>query len=208
MDHLRRWIQNPKFILLACLGAIILFVGGIILFAGWLISKPKTQPLPNVLSLQDNWELLESGGHDWQSDAYLNRITFDVNESLPYKIEATYLSKSTPHQTYHIDINEWGKVFHTGRDATYPMRQSAKLPIKREDWTIGSMQAWGLFLKNSTINTCATQRDEHVTIYMDLDRTGSGRLAWELFLGDCPLHGVAHFYDLDAKTGETVGYFE
>src|SRR4030095_8208289 len=51
--------RYPKLFVLASLGAIVLFTG-------WLIFKPETQPLPNVLSLQDNWKLLESGGRDWQ----------------------------------------------------------------------------------------------------------------------------------------------
>jgi len=189
--------RYPKFIVLASLGAIIIF-------AGWLIFKPETQPLPNVLSLQDNWELLESGGRDWQSDAYLNNITFDVNESMPYKISATYLSESTPEEMYSIDINEKSKIYNKETRETYPMRDSAKLPIKREDWIIGSTQAWDLFLKNKTISTCAAIRDKHVTIYMSLERTVSGRLAWALYLGDCPNEGVLLSFYLDAKTGETI----
>ena len=189
--------RYPKFIVLASLGTIILFVG-------WLIFKPETQPSPQVLSLQDNWVLLESGGRDWQSDAYLNDITFDVNESMPYKISATYLSKSTTEEMYSIDINEKSKIYNKETRETYPMRESAKLPIKREDWVIGSTQAWDLFLKNKTISTCATLRDKHVTIYMSLERTVSGRLAWALYLGECPNEGVLLSFYLDAKTGETI----
>jgi hypothetical protein len=195
--------RYPKFFVLAFLGAIVLFVG-------WLIFKPETQPLPNVLSLQDNWELLESSGRDWQSDAYLNSVTFDVNESLPYKISADYLSKNMTDEMYSIDIQENGKIStETQEFDPSSRRENAKLQIKREDWIIGSMQAWDLFLKNKTINTCATPHDKHVTIYMTLDRIGSGRLAWQLFLGDCPVDGVSHFYYLDAKTGKTIyDYFE
>jgi hypothetical protein len=189
--------RYPKFFILAFLGAIVLFTG-------WLISKPETQPSPNVSSLQDNWGLLETGGRDWQSDAYLNDIVFDVNKSMPYKISAIYLSKSTPDEMYSIDINEKGKIYNTETRETYPMRESAKLPIRREDWVVGSAQAWGLFLKDKTISTCATLRDKHVTIYMRLERIVSGRLAWVLYLGDCPDEGVLLSFYLDAKTGETI----
>src|SRR5215216_2416046 len=50
--------RHAKFIVLAFLGAIVLFVG-------WLIFTPETQPSTGVLSLQDNWQLLEAGGQDW-----------------------------------------------------------------------------------------------------------------------------------------------
>lgn len=189
--------RYPKVIVLASLGAVIVFVG-------WLILKPETQPSPNVLSLQDNWELLESGGHDWQSDAYINEITFDVNESMPYKISATYLSQSTPAEMYSIDVNKKSEIYDKETRKMYPMRESAKLPIQREDWVIGSTQAWDLFLKNETIRACATPHGKHVTIYMSLERTVSGRLAWELSLGDCPDEGILLSFYLDARTGETI----
>jgi hypothetical protein len=194
--------RHTKFIVLAFLCAIVLFVG-------WLIFKPETH-LPNVWSLQDNWELLESRGHDWRSDAYLNAITFDVNESMPYKIEARYLSNRASDKMYYFDTpNNDDSI--TGEHEFDPSswRENAKLEIKRGDWIVDSIQAWNLFLKDKTISTCATPHDKHVTIYMTLDRIGSGRVAWELFLGDCPEDGVGYFYYLDAKTGETFdSYFK
>ena len=60
---------------------ILAGIGGIVLLTGWWMFKPEAPPTPNVLSLQDHWELLESGGRDWQSDAYLNDVVFDVNKT-------------------------------------------------------------------------------------------------------------------------------
>jgi len=196
--------RHTKFVVLASLGAIVLFVG-------WLIFKPETRPIPNVLSLQDNWGLLESGGRDWQSDAYLNSISFDVNESMPYKISATYLSKSIPDEMYTIDIQKNGEISTEipGFDPS-SWRENAKLQIAREDWEIGSMQAWNAFLKNKDVNTCVvTSQEKHVTIFMDLHRIGTGKLAWELTIWDCLFEGDDHSFYLDAKTGETIeSYFE
>jgi len=69
---------HVKFIVLASIGAIVLITG-------WLIFKPETQPATGVLSLQDNWQLLETGGQDWRSDAYLQSIVFYPNSRLPTK---------------------------------------------------------------------------------------------------------------------------
>ncbi len=196
--------RYPKFFVLAFFGIIILFVG-------WLIFKPENRPLPNVLSLQDNWELLESSGRDWQSDAYLNSVNFDVNESMPYKISATYLSKNKPDEVYSIDIQENGKIStETQEFDPSSWRENAKLQIKREDWEVGSTQAWNIFLKNNDVSTCvAMSQEKHVTIYMDLARIGSGRLAWELTIWDCPVENVGHSFYIDAKTGETIDdYFD
>ena len=156
--------RYPKTIFLASLDVIIVAI----LFAGWQIFKPESH-VPNVWSLQDNWELLISRGHDWRSDAYPNRITFDVNESMPYKIEVRYLSKSAPDKRYYFDVPKYDSS-NTGEEEFDPSssRENAKLEIKREDWVIDSTQAWNLFLKNETISTCATPRDKHVTIYMGL----------------------------------------
>jgi hypothetical protein len=182
-------------------------IGGIVLLTGWLMSQPETRPLPNVMSLQENWKMLESGGRDWQSDAYLNDITFDVDRAMPYKISATYLSKSTPDETYSIDIDENGKIYNKETRKTYPIREIAKLPINREDWAIESTQAWDMFLKDETISTCSAKRDPHVPIYMNLHRTVSGRLAWDLVVQNCPDEGVWSRFFLDAKTGEIIESF-
>ncbi|MEW5870732.1 MAG: hypothetical protein AB1894_15775 [Chloroflexota bacterium] len=180
-------------------------IGGIVLLTGWLMSRPATGPLPKVMSLQENWIMLESGGRDWQSDAYLNEITFDVNRVMPYKISATYLSKSTPDEQYSIYINAKGEIFNKETSKNYPMRETAKLPINREDWAIESTQAWEMFFKDETLSTCVAKRDPHVWMYMALRRTMSGRLAWELAIGGCPDEAVrSHHYYLDAKTGEII----
>lgn len=68
-------------------------IAGIVLLTGLWLAHPFPPPKPNVLSMQDHWQLLETGGRDWQSDAYLNYAYFDVVGITPYKIEATYLSK-------------------------------------------------------------------------------------------------------------------
>ncbi|MHC1782403.1 MAG: hypothetical protein AB9891_06520 [Anaerolineaceae bacterium] len=109
---------------------VLAFTSAIVIFTGWLIFNPQTQPSPNLLSLHDNWELLETSGRDWQRDAYLNDVVFDVNEAMPYKISATYLSKSKPEERYSIAINENGNIYNKETLENYPMRESAKLPIK------------------------------------------------------------------------------
>jgi hypothetical protein len=179
-------------------------IGGIVLLTGWWMTKPEPPPLPNVLSLQDHWGLLESGGRDWQSDAYLNDVTFDVIGIMPYKISATYLSKIKQDEQYSIEIDENGKIYKKETSKNYPMRESAKLPIKREDWAIGSVQALDLFLRDKTISTCAASRDKDFPLYMHLHRTVSGRLAWELVGEDCFKEGVRSSFYLDAKTGEII----
>lgn len=179
-------------------------IAGIVLLTGWWMAHPFPSPAPNVLSMQDHWQLLESGGQDWQSDAYLNRAYFDVIGILPYKISATYLSKSKPDERYSIEIDENGKIYKKETSKTYPMRENAKLPIQREDWVIGSEQAWDLFQKNKEISACLSSDDKHVPISMHLGRILSGRLAWDLLVSSC--HDDSHsasFY-LDAKTGETI----
>lgn len=191
-----------KFIVLASLGAIVLF-------AGWLIFKPETQPSTGVLSLHDNWELLEAGGQDWQSDAYLQNIVFYPNSRLPYEISATYLSKSTPEEMYSIDINKKGKIYNTETSETYEMRESAKLPIKRDDWSIGSVQAWNMFMQIESVNSCVKPSENNAFFYMALHRIGSGKLAWELSVSACSTLPDHSSYYLDAKTGEIIGsYFE
>ncbi len=179
-------------------------ISGIVLLTGWWMVTPGPPPSPSVMSLQENWELLESGGRDWQSDAYLNDVYFDVIGILPYKISATYLSKSKPDEQYSIDIDENGNIHKKETSKNYPMRESAKLPIKREDWTIGSVQAWDLFLKSNTISTCTTSDDKHIPIHMHLGRILSGRLAWSLLVSDCFDERDSSSFYLDAKTGEKI----
>ena len=194
--------QHVKFIVLASLGAIVLFVG-------WLIFKPETQPSTGVLSLQDNWQLLEAGGQDWQSDAYLQNIVFYPNSRLPYEISATYLSKSTLEERYSIDINKKGKIYDTETSETHEMRESAKLPIKRDDWSIGSVQAWNMFMQIESVNSCVKPSKKNAFFYMALHRIASGRLAWDLSVSGCSTLPDHSNYYLDAKTGERVGsYFE
>ena len=191
-----------KFIVLAALGAIVLFVG-------WLLFKPETQPLTGVLSLQDNWQLLEAGGQDWQSDAYLEDVVFYPNSRLLCEISATYLSKSAPEEIYSIDINGKGRIYNKETSDIYPMRESAKLPIKREDWKIGSVEAWNKFMQIESVNACVKPSEKNAFFYMALHRTASGRLAWELSVSGCSTLEDHTSYYLDAKTGETVGsYFE
>ena len=190
-----------KFIVLAFLGAIVLFVG-------WLIFKPETQPSTGVLSLQDNWQLLEAGGQGWQSDAYLQAVVFYPNSGLPYEIYATYLSKSTPEEIYAIEINKKGEIYHTEISEAYPMRESAKLPIKRDDWSIGSIQAWNMFMQIKSVNSCVKPSEKNAFFSMTLNRIASGRLAWELSISGCSTLEDYSSYYLDAKTGETIeSYF-
>lgn len=202
--------QHIKFFVFGLIGLVAFFFG-------WLIFKPETKPTPYVLSLEDNWALLASGGYEWQNDAYLNSVSFDVNGRMPYKISATYLSKSTPDEIYSININGNGKI--TAKEIRefdpFSWRENAKLPIKREDWTIGSIQAWNMFLENEGISACLVSSDKSITIFMDLNRIGTGKLAWELSIWNCSVEGAdtstgisSDFY-LDAKTGETIkSYFE
>ena len=194
--------RHVKFIVLASLGAIVLFIG-------WAIFKPETQPSTGVLSLQDNWQLLETGGQDWQSDAYLQGIVFYPNSRLPYEISATYLSKSTSEEMYSIDINKQGKISNKETNETYDMRESAKLPIKRDDWKIGSVQAWNMFMQIGSVNSCVKPSEVNAFFYMALHRIGSGRLAWDLSISGCStLEDHSSFY-LDATTGETIeSYFK
>lgn len=177
---------------------------GIVLLTGLWLAHPFPSPAPNVLSMQDHWQLLETGGQDWQSDAYLNSVYFDVIGILPYKISATYLSKSKPDERYSIEIDENGKIYKKETSKTYPMRENAKLPIQREDWVIGSEQAWDLFQKNKEISTCLTSDDKHVPINMHLGRILSGRLAWELLVSSCLDESHSASFYLNAKTGETI----
>jgi hypothetical protein len=194
--------RHVKLIVLASLGAIVLF-------AGWLIFKPETQPSTGVLSLQDNWQLLEAGGQDWQSDAYLQNIVFYPNSRLPYEISATYLSKSTPEEIYSIDINKKSKIYLTETSETYEMRESAKLPIKRDDWSIGSIQAWNMFMQIESVNSCVKPSEKNAFFYMALHRIASGRLAWDLSISGCSTLADHSSYYLDAKTGETIeSYFK
>ena len=194
--------RHTKFIVLAFLGAIVLFVG-------WLIFKPETQPLTGVLSLQDNWQLLELSGRDWQNDAYLQNIVFYPNNRLPYEISATYLSKNTPEEIYSIEINEKGKIYNKETSGIHPMRESAKLPIRRDDWKIGSVQAWNMFMQIESVNSCVKLSEKNAFFYMSLHRIGSGKLAWDLSISGCSTVEDHSSYYLDAKTGETIeSYFE
>lgn len=177
---------------------------GVVLLTGWWMNKPFPPPAPNVVSMQDHWQLLETGGRDWQSDAYLNSLYFDVIGITPYKISATYLSKSKSDERYSIDIDENGKIYKKETSKNYPMRESAKLPIQREDWVIGSTQAWDLFQKNKTISTCTISDDKRIPIHMHLGRILSGRLAWELLVENCFDEGDSYSFYLDAKTGEII----
>ena len=194
--------RHVKFIVLASLSAIVLF-------AGWIIFKPQTQPSTGVLSLQDNWQLLEAGGRDWQSDAYLQSIVFYPNSRLPHEISATYLSKSLPDEEYSIDINQKSKILDEETRATSPMREAAKLPIKRDDWSIGSIEAWNKFMQIESVNSCVKPSEKNAFFYMALHRIGSGKLAWDLSVSGCSTLADHSSYYLDAKTGETIGsYFE
>ncbi len=78
------------------------------------------------------------------------------------------------------------------------------MPINREDWVIESTQAWDMFLKDETVSACSTKRDLHIPIYMNLERTVSGKLVWELVIQNCPDDGVWFPSFLDAKTGEII----
>jgi hypothetical protein len=192
--------RYTKFVVLAFLGAIVLFVG-------WLIFKPATQPLTGVLSSQDNWQLLEAGGQDWQSDAYLQNVVFYPNNRLSYEISATYLSKSKPEEIYSININRRGKIFNKETKNIHPMRESAKLPIKRDDWKIGSVQAWNMFMQIEIVNSCVKPSEKTAFFYMALHRIGSGKLAWDLSISGCSTLEDHSSYYLDAITGETIGSF-
>ena len=183
---------------------VLTFLGVIVLFAGWLIFKPETQPTTGVVSLQDNWQLLESGGRNWHTDAYLEDIWFYPNSRLPYEIEAAYLSKSFPDEEYSIKINKQGEILKPETDATSPMRESAKLPIKKDDWKIGSIQAWNMFTQIESVNSCTKPSEKNAFFAMDLDRIDSGILSWHLSISGCTTLADNSSYYLDAKTGETI----
>lgn len=183
---------------------VLVGFGGFALLTGWSVVNLFPPPAPHVLSMQDHWQLVESGGREWQGDAYLNSVKFDVIGIMPYKISATYLSGSKPDERYSIDIDGSGSIIRKETRENHPMRESAKLPIKRDDWVIGSAQAWDIFLANQTISTCTTSDDEHVPIYMHLGRIFSGRLAWELLVSNCFNEGEGYSFYLDAKTGEII----
>ena len=194
--------RHTKFIVLALLAVISFLVG-------WLIFKPVTQPSTGVLSLEDNWLLLETGGQGWQRDAYLQNIVFYPNSRLPYEISATYLSESTPEENYSIEINKRGEISKAETGETYPMRDSAKLPIYKEDWEIGSVQAWNLFMQIKSVNACVKPSENTAFFYMALHRIPSGKLAWELSVSGCSTLENHSGYLLDAKTGERIeSYFE
>lgn len=195
--------RHVKFIILSSLIAIVLSLG-------WLIFKPETQPSTGVLSLQDNWQLLETGGQDWQKDAYLQNVVFYPNSGLPYEISATYFSKIKPEETYSIDINKKGEIYNKEtNERYYPMRESATLPIKRSDWEIGSVEAWNMFIQIESVRLCVKPSESNAFFYMSLHRIGSGKLAWELSISGCSTFQDDSSYYLDAKTGETIeSYFD
>jgi hypothetical protein len=194
--------RHSKFFVLAFLGVIVLLLG-------WLIFKPETQTSTGVLSLQDNWQLLESSGQDWQSDAYLQSIWFYPNSRLTYEIYATYLSENAPEEIYSIEISKEGKVINKETRGITPMRESAKLPINIDDWKIESIQAWNIFMQIESVNSCLQPSEKKAFISLELHRIGSGKLAWDISIMGCSTVRDYSSYYLDAKTGETIeSYFE
>jgi hypothetical protein len=89
------------------------------------------------------------------------------------------------------------------------MRESAKLPIKIDDWKIGSVQAWNMFMQIESVNSCVKPSENNAFFYMVLHRIGSGKLAWDLSISGCSTLVDHSSYYLDAKTGETIeSYFD
>lgn len=89
------------------------------------------------------------------------------------------------------------------------MRESAKLPINRNDWSIGSVQAWNMFMQIESVNSCVKPSEKNAFFYMALHRIASGRLAWDLSVSGCSTLPDHSSYYFDAKTGNRVGsYFE
>lgn len=183
----------PKYLVWASIIAVFVLIGLLKYFS-------SIPPSPKVMSLDKNWELVESGGRDWQIDAYPIRVTFDVNESLPYKISATYLSKSKPEEIYSIDIDECGKIYDKEIRESYPMRESVKLPINRRDWNIDSEKAWIMLVSRyPIIGTCANSQKKHYPIYIVLDHDVSGELEFVLYCSNCIEQDVTSRYGLEAK---------
>jgi hypothetical protein len=181
----------------------------IIILSGWLIFKPETQSSTGVLSLEENWLLLESGGEVWQPDAYLQQIVFYPNSRLPYEIAATYLSQSTPEQMYTIEFDNKSRIYDTEIRDSYNMRDSAKLPIRLYDWHIDSVQAWDLYQQIESINACVTPSENTAFFSMHLHRIDSGRVVWDLYVSGCSTLPNSYGYYLDAKTGEDIdSYFD
>lgn len=186
--------NNPRLKANIIIVSIFLLVG-----IGYVIFKSQTKDVPTLVSLKDNWDILQATAYNWQNDAYLTDVSFDSTGQDPAQLSAEYHSHHINDRTLIIWIDSFGRV-NTVPLKLSPLRSGAQDQVYREDWIIDSQEALNSFLKDETISSCL--RRTKTQWQMSLNSVGQNEVTWSLFIVNCPEEGKAKFYDLNAKTGE------
>jgi hypothetical protein len=201
--------QSSKTVKIARENQTTRFVGFVllglsVLVAAWLVFRPSAQKLPTLLTLEDNWDLLETSAHELQNDAYLMSVAISTDTTNPYAITAEYHSAHVADKTIFVGIDRFNKV-----DATWvnipPSSNEPQKQIQRNDWAIDSKEALSIFAKDEAINTCLASSKS--TIQLSLHRTITESVIWSLWVMDCPKEGDAKMDYLNAQTGERTDPF-
>lgn len=205
--------------------AISFLVIALIIFGvGWVLFKPKAANQPKVVSLEENWNTLESSARNWKNDAYLTSVNFFIVRTLKpgtLQVMAEFHSLQVPiNETVQVTIYGNGSVVNSpGSPVTIhssdPVfeelvanaRGSAEDAIRRSDWSIDSQEALDIFAADPEISKCLGASQSIVTL--SLNKSLTDFPAWELLIGECPGYSSdLETYYLNAKTGERFDPFK
>jgi hypothetical protein len=210
MEYPRRQ-QN----ILTAISALIFVL--VIFGIGWVLFQPKASSTPQVLSLNENWEMLENGANGWQNNAYLTSVSFYLTKTMDpdaLQVAAEFHSSHVPSdEMLLVGINNAGKVVSSPLDmmpgqAIEPEAgeivvsagSSAQKPIQQGEWSIDSQAALDLFAKDQEIGLCLGSSNSETTLI--LHKVYTDYPAWELRIAYCPDSTSFNSYYLNAKTGE------
>jgi Tol biopolymer transport system component len=144
----------------------------------------------------------------WREDAYLSRISADVGASVGDRrvtpsLTYMYDSPSTPDAFYILDFanGAWAS-----EEAAKDLAALIPSPIRSEDWSVDSTDAWSIALANGGEQFLLHYQDPMTIMSVTLDYwgggMGQGRLAWrvDFFI----LYGPSLDMLIDPKTGGII----
>gem|GEM_PF-5912140 len=208
-------IRRQRKAMLVVAACLLLLLG-----AGWVFFRPNKNNVPQVASLKETWEILESSAREWQEDAYLTNVSFNVTREIiidPFaiKISAEFHSSHVPSdEMLFVGITNSGKVIKHLIDMMPGQAQESKpegiyggvgsrteIPIYQGEWSIESQDALNIFAKDREVGLCFSS-SKASSIELSLNKAYTEYPAWELIIVNCPDKGEYRAYYLNARTGE------
>jgi hypothetical protein len=160
-----------------------------------------------VISLKDNWKLIESKALEWHTDAYLKSaflpLYVDNPKPVEKSIEAYFLSGSDKLNMLVVRLGNDGTLTKSVSELIFP---STTPPIKRSNWKIDSVDALARLLNEKDVEFLVAYPNTQCSgLYLERQtELNSKPVLWRLAVVDC---GVSHYtrYDyMDPLTGKRI----